>query len=247
MTRNHTAKFTIALFACAAFSAWAMAATSPAALETPESVLGPGIEPQADRPAVAVARERGPTGNPLWGIPLRILTATRERPLFSPSRRPPAPPAVASAAPPPRPVMAAKPEPDHPSLTIVGTVVSENDGIGLFIDQATNDVIRIHTGQNHDGWVLRSVHGREASFEKNERTSTLALPAPGETPAVAAPSLAGLPGRSVQPGPPVPAPAETTASVPAAAPAQPGNTWMDGDGNMITPPPAKLFQAAGRR
>jgi len=248
MTRNRTAKLTIALFAGVAFSAWAVAATSPAALETPESALGPGIEPQADRPAVAITGERAPTGNPLWGIPLRVLTATRERPLFSPSRRPPAPPAVAAAAPPPRAVAAAKPpEPDHPLLTIVGTVVSESDGIGLFIDQHTNEVVRIHTGQNHDGWLLRSVHGREASFEKNERTSTLALPTPGETPAAAAPSLAGLPGRPVQPGPPVPAPAATTASVPAAAPAQPGNTWMDGDGNMITPPPAKLFQAAGRR
>jgi general secretion pathway protein N len=243
MTRNHTAKLAIALLACAAFSAWAVAATSPAALETPESALSPGVEPQADRPAVPIARERAPTGNPLWGIPLRVLTATRERPLFSPSRRPPAPPAIAAPAPPPRPVAAAKPaEPDHPLLTIVGTVVSASDGIGLFIDQATNEVLRIHTGQDHDGWVLRSVHGREASFEKHERTSTLTLPAPGETPGAAAPSLAGMPGRPVQPTLPLPA---TTASVPPAAPAQAGNTWVDGDGNLITPPPAKLFQAAG--
>ena len=32
-----------------------------------------------------------PMGNPLWGISLNALTATRERPIFSPSRRPPAP------------------------------------------------------------------------------------------------------------------------------------------------------------
>ena len=28
-----------------------------------------------------------PSGNPLWAIPMQLLTATRERPLFSPSRR----------------------------------------------------------------------------------------------------------------------------------------------------------------
>ena len=60
-----------------------------------------------------------------------------------------------------------------------------------------------------------------------------------------APALAGMPGRPV-PGPlPVAAPAAATA--PAPAPAQAGNTWMDGDGNMIAPPPAKLYQAAGRQ
>jgi len=244
MTRNRTAKFTIALLAFAALGAWAVAATPPAGLDTPESALSPGVEPKADRPAVPIASERAPTGNPLWGIPLRVLTATRERPLFSPSRRPPAPPAVAAPALPPRPVAAAKPEPDHPLLTIVGTIVSASDGIAVFIDQASNDVIRMHTGQDHDGWVLRSVHGREASFEKNQKTSTLALPAPGEPPAAAtAPSLASMSGRPVQPAPPVPTPAAAAAPVPAQA----GNTWMDGDGNMITPPPAKLFQAAGGR
>ena len=188
------------------------------------------------------AREHGPTGNPLWGIPLRVLTATRERPLFSPSRRPPAPPVVAAPAPPPRPPVVAKPpEPDHPLLTIVGTVVSENDGIGVFVDQATNEVIRLHTGQDHDGWVLRSVEGREARFEKKDRSSTLALPAPGAPPGPAAPGLASMPGRPAQPALPIPTAGATPAPTPAAA--QAGNTWMDGDGNMITPP--KVYQAAG--
>ena len=255
MTRNRAAKFTIAFLACASLGAWAVAATPPPGLETPESALNPSLEPSADRPAVPVARDRvaagkpdrAQTGNPLWGIPLRVLAATRERPLFSPSRRPPAPPAVAAPAPPPRPVVAAKPPPDHPLLTIVGTVVSETDGIGVFINQATNEVIRLHTGQEHDGWVLRSVQGREAKFERNDRSSVLALPAPGALPGLpAGPTLAGrgqpvLPVQPVQATLPVPAPAAAS-----AAPVQAGNTWMDGDGNMITPPSAKLYQASGQ-
>jgi hypothetical protein len=240
MTGNRIATLTLALLACAGLGAWAVAATPPAGLETPESALNPSLEPSVDRPAVPIAREHGPTGNPLWGIPVRVLTATRERPLFSPSRRPPAPPAVAAPAPPQRPVVVAKPEPDHPLLTIVGTVVSESDGIGVFIDQASNEVIRLHTGQDHDGWVLRAVQGREATFEKKERSSTLALPAPGATPGPApALGLASMPGQPARPLLPAPA----GAPVPTPAQAQAGNTWLDGDGNMITPP--KVTQAAG--
>jgi general secretion pathway protein N len=229
MIRYRTvAKAAVALLALGGLGAWALAATPPAGLEAPESAFNPGVvDPTADRPAVPIARERAPTGNPLWGIPLRLLTATRERPLFSPSRRPPAPPVV--AAPPVRPVAAQPAEPDHPLLTIVGTIVGESDSIGVFIDQATNDVIRLHNGQDHNGWVLRSVHGREAMFEKDSRRAILALPVPGATPGPAA-----APNQPVQ------------AALPLPAAAQPGNTWVDGDGQMITPPPAKALQAAGR-
>jgi general secretion pathway protein N len=241
MTGHRTAKLTLALLTCAGLGAWAVAATPPAGLEAQESALNPSLDPSADRPAVPIAREHGPTGNPLWAIPVRVLTATRERPLFSPSRRPPAPPVVAALVPPPRPVAAKPAEPDHPLLTIVGTVVSESDGIGVFVDQATNEVIRLHTGQEHDGWVLRSVQGREATFEKKERSSTLALPAPGATPGPTAPTLASMPGRPVQPALPLPAAAGVPAPTPVAV--QAGNTWLDGDGNMIMPP--KAYQAAG--
>src|SRR5262249_27432789 len=135
MTRNRVAKFTIALLACAGLGAWAVAATPPPGLETPESALNPSVEPAADRPAVTVARERAPggnheraqTGNPRGAIPLRALPAPRGRPLSPPPRRPPAPPAVAAPAPPPRPVAAKPPPPENPPLTIVGTVVSESD------------------------------------------------------------------------------------------------------------------------
>jgi general secretion pathway protein N len=232
-----TAKLAIAFLACAALGAWAMAATPPGS--APESALNPGgLDSPADRPAVPVAREHGPSGNPLWGIPLRVLTATRERPLFSPSRRPPAPPAVAAPVV-PRPVAMPKPpEPERPPLTIVGTIVGGNDAIGVFIEQTTNNVIRIHTGQAHEGWVLRSVHGREASFAKDERTAILALPAPGALPgSPAAPTLASQSMQPVQP-------AQAALPVPAAGVPQAGNTWVDGDGNLITPP--KVIQAVGR-
>jgi general secretion pathway protein N len=223
-------KFAAALLACGGFGASALAATPPAALEAPESAFNPGALDPAEpaRPAVPTAREeRAPTGNPLWGIPLRLLTATRERPLFSPSRRPPAPTVVAAPVLPPRPAPVAKPaEPDHPLLTVVGTIVGETEGIGVFIDQATNDVIRLHTGQDHDGWILRAVQGRETMFEKDRRKATLALPAPG-----AELASASAPNQAVPPA----------VALPAVA--QGGNTWTDGDGQVIAPP--KTYQASG--
>jgi len=147
------------------------------------------------RLALPDAREREPRGNPLWAIPLRSLTATRERPLFVPSRRPP-PPAVAalpSVQVPSAPPSAA---PDRPALALVGAIVGERDGIAIFLDQATNDMVRLRTGENHAGWVLRSVRGREATLVKDTETVILALPAPGGDPQQQQPQGTNAQGRS---------------------------------------------------
>lgn len=155
----------------------ARGANPPGGLDQPPSNvlpapldMSPGAVPRAER--------SDPSGNPLWAIPLSALTATRERPLFLPSRRAPAP-AVAGtpvvAAPPPPPPA----EPEQPPLTLVGAIASETEGFAVFLDQATNNVIRLKVGQDHQGWVLRSVKGREATLEKNKLTTTLVLPVPG--------------------------------------------------------------------
>jgi general secretion pathway protein N len=135
------------------------------------------IERTPARPAMPMspAAEPLPSGNPLWAIPLRELSATRERPIFSPSRRPP-PPAVAAA---PYVVAAAvsKPvEPDRPQLSLVGTIAGETDGFGIFLDKASNKVMRLKLSEAHQGWVLRRVRAREAVLEKQDQTVVLALP-----------------------------------------------------------------------
>jgi general secretion pathway protein N len=122
-----------------------------------------------------------PAGNPLWAIPLGDLAETRARPLFSLSRRPPAAPVLAALpAPPPDRTPPSKPEPDHPLLTLLGTIVGEAMEIGVFADEASHDVIRLKVGEVHEGWTLSSVVGRAAFFQKQGyRAATLALPAPG--------------------------------------------------------------------
>lgn len=113
-------------------------------------------------------------GNPLWGIPVRSLRATRQRPLFSPTRRLLMPPAVIT---PPVEVKAAPPPPpSKPSLDLLGIVEGNGEGYAVFINTTTHDIVRLKTGEGEDGWVLRSVSGREAVLERNDHTEVLELP-----------------------------------------------------------------------
>jgi general secretion pathway protein N len=153
-----------------------------------------GANPQAggaDAPSPKLGDDRG-RGNPLWAIPLNSLTATRGRPIFSPSRRP-APPAIVAApyVPPPR---ASTPlEPDRPQLMLVGTVTGDTEAFGIFLDQTANKIVRLKLGDLHGGWTLRQVRGREVMLQKNEEIIFLALPPPGTRPAVAGTQVADEP------------------------------------------------------
>ncbi|TMJ05572.1 MAG: general secretion pathway protein GspN [Alphaproteobacteria bacterium] len=154
----------------------ARGANPPGALDLPPSNV---ISAPVDiTPGAPMRVERSePSGNPLWAVPLSALTATRERPLFLPSRRAPSP-AVAGtpviAAPPPQP-----PVEEQPPLTLVGAIASETEGFAVFLDHATNNVVRLRTGQDHSGWVLQSVKGREVIMQKAGRSATMVLPQPG--------------------------------------------------------------------
>ena len=197
-------------------------ANTPGALDLPPSNVIPAPVDVAPTAPPRVERPADPTGNPLWAIPLSSLTATRERPIFLPSRRPPAP-AVAGtpvvvAPPPPSPTA----EPEQPPLVLVGAIAGDSEGFAVFLDQATNDVVKLRTGQDHHGWVLRSVKGREATLEKNKRSTTLALPSPtgfGEQ-AATPPPAPMLPRPPAGMFPRIPG-LSPTAAPPGAAPAPP--------------------------
>jgi general secretion pathway protein N len=166
---------------------------TPTAVATPESIAA-----------------RTPAGNPLWAIPLRLLTETRDRPLFSPSRRPP--PAAVVAAPAIAPVVMRPAEPDHPLLTLVGTIVGGSQGIAIFVDQASKAVIRLRTGEGHDGWTLRAVRERDVVFASSRHDAILALPARNAKDQT------------------------ITAGVPPAQVPPLSDTWTDGDGQLTIPP-----------
>jgi len=129
-------------------------------------------------PAPGAAGERTLSANPLWAMPLSQFTVTRERPIFSPSRRPP-PPVVAPIVAPTKIAVPKPREPERPQLTLVGTIAGDEEGFGIFLDQTNKAVIRLKVGEQFQGWKLRSVQGRETIMEKDQQVVTLALPQPG--------------------------------------------------------------------
>jgi general secretion pathway protein N len=127
------------------------------------------------------APQRTPSANPLWAIPLATLSTTRERPIFSPSRRPP-PPVVAPVAienpppPPPKP-----PRVERPELSLVGTIAGDEESFGIFVDQTTKAPLRLKIGEAYQGWKLLAVQSREVTLGREQQTTILSLPPPGAT------------------------------------------------------------------
>jgi hypothetical protein len=133
----------------------------------------------------AVVERPPPGGNPLWALPLKQLSITRERPIFSPSRRPP-PPAMPTYVAPVAVRTAQKPkEPERPSITLLGTILGSSESIGIFLNPATRDIVRLLLGEDHEGWALRSVKSREVTLVKDREKVVLELPPPGGDQAVA--------------------------------------------------------------
>ncbi len=121
------------------------------------------------------------SGNPLWLVPLSALSATRDRPLFSASRRPP-PSVAAVAAPAPQPVSAppAPAAPEQPPLALVGTIVSPTTtkSIAFLKDATTQAVTPLRIGEENAGWRLQSVSIRSIAVEKGAQSVTIELPQP---------------------------------------------------------------------
>ena len=186
------------------------AATSATLDIVPDNIAGPPVD-QVDigslKPIARPNRDAAkplPGGNPLWSVPLSVLTATQERPIFSASRRPPpravaAAPAEVIARPPPKAA-----EPERLSLALIGAVVGDSEAIAVFLDQSNQKMIRLRQGETHAGWELSSVLPREVTLKKNDRTEVLALqrrdgpaaagPAPGG-PVAGGPVVAPFNGR----------------------------------------------------
>lgn len=127
-------------------------------------------------PPVAVIPHAA-SANPLWAIPLATLSNTRERPIFSSSRRPPPPAAVsalADAPPAPKPVRV-----ERPQLSLVGTIIGDDQSFGIFVDRSSKAALRLKLGEDYQGWTLRSVQGREATLARDQQTAVVSLPQPG--------------------------------------------------------------------
>jgi general secretion pathway protein N len=177
----------------ATFSALATAAAGPVdqparpapGVEGAPAAEGTGVADAAGLPEAPRAPDSGAksrAGNPLWRIPLNALSATRDRPLFSSSRRPPVG-AAPIAAPPPKQEALAPPPPERPLLTLIGTIVSRETSVAMLQGSNAEAVSRLHLGQENDGWRVRGIGLRSIVVEKGEQSVELNLPRPDSAPA----------------------------------------------------------------
>jgi hypothetical protein len=107
--------------------------------------------------------------SPLAGEPLDRLSATRERPLFSPTRRPPPPPppVVINAEPPP--------PPPPPTVALFGVVMDGDEARAIIRTGPAAGVIRVRVGDDIGGWKVAQIDGRRLVLVLDDRTATFTM------------------------------------------------------------------------
>ncbi len=89
--------------------------------------------------------------------PLEDFAAILERPLFSPTRRPPAQGVTAAAA----------PEPEL-QVTLVGVIISSEEQIAIVRLNDADRFARLSVGDSFQGWVLDSIEPSRITFRRGE-------------------------------------------------------------------------------
>jgi len=114
----------------------AAAAQQPAATNTPALAAAPAA------------------ADDLSGVPLEHFRAIVERPLFSPTRRPP-------------PSSAGEPDSGPRQFQLKGVVVSAREQHALIVSQATGKSYRVRTGDVVEGWRVERITADSAAFTKD--------------------------------------------------------------------------------
>ena len=123
----------------------------------------------ADAPAPAQDLSNVTLSNPLAAQSLERLSATVDRPLFSPSRRPPPGP-VAQAPEPPVP-----PAPPPPHLVLSGIVMDGERALAVVRVGAQKKILHAQIGDNIDGWTVSQIEGRKLVLSLDGRFATFTL------------------------------------------------------------------------
>lgn len=147
------------------------------------ATAGAGVAGPSGAPRAPDAGARSQTGNPLWTVPLSALSATRDRPLFSASRRPPIVALPVDAPPPQKQEAIAPPPPERPLLTLIGTIVSPEASVAMLQGSNTEAISRLRVGQENDGWQVRGIGLRSIVVEKGPQSIELDLRRPDGAPA----------------------------------------------------------------
>jgi hypothetical protein len=113
------------------------------------------------------AEEQRPSALP-W-LKLDDLSATRERPLFAPARRPP---------PPPFQPQAANPEdhpPEAPAMVLMGIIVKESETLVLLRNPATSETTTVRSGDSFGPWRVWAQNDHSAILSNGTKQIALEL------------------------------------------------------------------------
>jgi general secretion pathway protein N len=137
-----------------------------------------GLLPVSAQPALPDVRD-----NPLAALSLQQLSATRDRPLFSPTRRGRAAAPVAIID---RPAPVVVPEAAPPALELYGTVVDAEHATAIILLSSTSETRRVHIGDEVVGWKVTQIDDRKLVLSLDQRTAVFSMfkaKRPNETPA----------------------------------------------------------------
>jgi type II secretory pathway component PulC len=150
---------------------------------------------------VATAQVPDQTGivldNPLAVHTLDRLSVTRERPVFSPSRRPPPPP--------PQPIVqlpSPPPPPAPPSLTLFGIVLEAGEARAVVRIAPRGEIVRVRIGEEINGWKVTQIERRQLVLSLEGRSVTFTLfGGQGPKPPIGGPASPAVnpPQRPIQP------------------------------------------------
>jgi hypothetical protein len=126
--------------------------------------------------AEAAAQQAAASPNPLAGLDLGSFAATRDFPLFTPSRTPPTVEAPVEPE-----VAVVVPEapidmtPVPPPFKLIGIVVSGSEQVALLADESTGEIHRFGAGDGYEGWIMQIVDGRTVQFQNEDLNHTLTM------------------------------------------------------------------------
>jgi general secretion pathway protein N len=112
-------------------------------------------------------RDSAPPVSPLAALPLERMSNTRDRPLFSPTRRPPPPPPVVAVAPPP-------PLPP-PDVALLGVVMDGEDARAVVRTGPAAKILRVGIGDDIGGWKVGQIEARQLVLLLDGRTATFTM------------------------------------------------------------------------
>ncbi len=124
-----------------------------AALFMLSATAAPAQQPAATGKPPAAEASRAAGDGDLSGVPLEHFRAIVERPLFSPTRRPP-------------PSQAGEPDSGTRQFQLKGVIVSARDQHALIVSQSTGKSYQVRTGDVVEGWRVERITGDSVAFTK---------------------------------------------------------------------------------